>query len=86
MDDELYLLKVEMMRLIDNENTQILPYQDVTKIINLGSDKEKKKVKIGTALPADTKKEIISLLYEFADVFAWFYQDMSGLSIEIIKH
>ena len=84
VDDE--TLSLEMMRLIDNENTQILPYQDVTKIINLGSDKENKEVKISTTLPKDTKKEIIRLFHEFADIFAWSYQDMPRLITEIVEH
>ena len=36
--------------------------------INLGSNEEKKEVKICTALPAKLKKEITSLIHEFADV------------------
>ena len=37
-------------------------------------------------LLVETKKEIIDLLHEFADVFAWSYQDMLGLNTEIVKH
>ena len=46
----------------------------------------KKKVKVGIALLAETKKEIIDLLHEFADVFAWSYQDMPRLNTEIVEH
>ena len=45
MDDE--TLSLEMMRLIDYENKQILPHQEVTEVINLGSNEEKKEVKVG---------------------------------------
>ena len=41
---------------------------------------------MGTALSAKTKKEIIDHLHEFADVFAWSYQDMSRLNTEIVEH
>ena len=71
MDDE--TLPLEMRRLIDHENKQILPHQEVTKVINLGSNEEKKEVKLDTALSAEIKKEIISLLHEFVDVFDWSY-------------
>ena len=44
MDNE--TLPLEMMRLIDHENKQILPHQEVTEVINLGSNEEKKKKKL----------------------------------------
>ena len=52
----------------------------------MGNNEKKKEVKMGTALSTETKKEIIDLLHEFADVFAWSYQNMSGLNTEIVKH
>ena len=67
MDDE--TLPLEMMRLIDQQNKQILPHQKVTEVINLGSNEETKK-KIDTALSVGIKKEIISLLHKFSNVFA----------------
>ena len=48
MDDE--TLPLEMRRLINLENKQILPHQKVIYIINLGSNEEKKEVKIDIAL------------------------------------
>ena len=44
MDDE--TLPLEMMRLIDYKNKQILPHQEVIEIINLGSNEENKEVKL----------------------------------------
>ena len=41
---------------------------------------------MGIALSTETKKEIIDLLHEFADVFAWSYQNMSGLNTKIVDH
>ena len=63
-------LPLEMKRLTDQENKQILPYQEEIEVINLGNSEEKKEVKVGTSLSAKTKKEIIDLLHEFADIFA----------------
>ena len=68
------------------EDKQILPHQNVTERINLGTDDEKKEVKICTSLNPSSKKEIINLLYEYVDIFAWSYQDMPGLNIEIVEH
>ena len=33
-----------------------------------------------------TRKELIDLLQDYSDVFAWSYQDMSGLDIDIVVH
>ena len=41
---------------------------------------------MGATLSVETKKEIIDLFHEFTDVFAWSYQDMSGLNTEIVEH
>ena len=84
MDNE--ALPLEMWRLIDQENKQILPHQEEIEVINLGNSEEKKEVKMGTALSAKTKNEIINLLHKFADIFAQSYQDMSGLNTEIVEH
>ena len=79
-------LPLEMQRLLAMEDKQILPYQEVTKLVNLGTNNEKKKVKIGSSLDSSAKKEIVDLLKEYVDIFAWSYQDMSGLSTEIVEH
>ena len=55
-------------------------------MVNLGTDDEKKEVKIGSSLYSSAKKEIIALLREYADIFAWSYQDMPGLNTEIVEH
>ena len=60
------------------EDKQILSHQEVTELVNLGTNDEKKKVKIGSSLESSAKKEITALLREYADIFAWSYQDMSG--------
>ena len=79
-------LPPNMQRLLVMENKQILPHQEVTELVNLGMDDEKKEVKIGSSLDSFTKKEIMDLLKEYVNIFAWPYQDMSGLSIEIVEH
>ena len=82
IDDE--TLPLEMRRLIDQENKQILPHQKEIEVINLGNNEGKKEVKMGTTLLAKTKKEIIDLLHEFADVFVWSYQDIPRLDTKIV--
>ena len=63
-------LPAKMLRLLTMKDKQILPHQEVTKLINLGADDEKKEVKIGSSLDPPAKKEIIDLLKEYADIFA----------------
>ena len=79
-------LPLKMQRLLAMEDKQILPHQKVTELVNLGTDNEKKEVKIGSSLDSLAKKEIVDLLKEYVDFFAWSYQDMPGLSTEIVEH
>ena len=46
---------MKMRRLIDQENKQSLPHQEITKVINLGSNEERKNVKIGITLSVERK-------------------------------
>ena len=43
-------------------------------------------MKIGTTLSPATRKELINLLQDYSDVFAWSYQDMPGFDIDIMVH
>ena len=54
--------------------------------INLGTEEKRREVKFGTTLSPATRKELISLLREYNDVFAWSYQDMLGLDTDIVVH
>ena len=82
-DDDLPL---GLLRLVAQDEKHILPHQEVTEAINLGTDKERKEVKIGTTLSPATRKELINLLQNYSDVFAWSYQDMPGLDTDIVVH
>jgi len=55
-------------------------------LINLGTEEDKKEVKIGTTLSVQERQQLVDLLKEYSDVFAWSYQDMPGLDPEIIVH
>ena len=79
-------LPPEMLRLLNMEDKHILPHQEVIELVNPGIDNEKKEVKIGLSLDSFVKKEIVDLFKEYANIFAWSYQDMLGLSIEIMEH
>ncbi|GAU51766.1 hypothetical protein TSUD_415550 [Trifolium subterraneum] len=76
----------EIRRLLDQEKRTIQPHKEVIELINLGSEEEKKEIKIGASLEASVKERVIVLLREYIDIFAWSYQDMPGLDPEIVEH
>ena len=63
-----------------------MPHQEVIEAINLGTEEERREVKIGTTLSSTIRERLIDLLREYSDVFAWSYQDMPGLDIDIVVH
>ncbi|XP_052479611.1 uncharacterized protein LOC105801050 [Gossypium raimondii] len=76
-------LSPDLLRMVEQEEKQILPYKEVVEIVTL---KEGKIVKMGTCITEETKQDLIELLQEFKDVFAWSYQDMPSLNTDIIVH
>ncbi|WJX78222.1 hypothetical protein P8452_61468 [Trifolium repens] len=79
-------LPAELARLLDQEQRMIQPHQEPVDVINLGTEEDKKEVKIGAALQSEVKESLVKLLQEYVDVFAWSYQDMSGLDTSIVEH
>ena len=43
-------------------------------------------MKIGTLITTSKKENLISLLREYVDVFAWSYMDIFGLDTNIVVH
>ncbi|XP_038679469.1 uncharacterized protein LOC119980745, partial [Tripterygium wilfordii] len=76
----------EMLRQVNQEEKIIQPHQEVTEVVNLGTEMEKKEVKVGAAFEGENKKKLIDLLHNYQDVFAWSYQDMPGLDTSIVVH
>ncbi|KAA3484954.1 L-type lectin-domain containing receptor kinase IX.1-like [Gossypium australe] len=82
-DDRNCNLSPDLLRMVEQDEKQIQPYKELVEIVSLGEEKE---VKIGACIAAETKRDLIELLQEFKDVFAWLYQDIPGLSIDIMVH
>jgi hypothetical protein len=76
----------ELSHLLEHEEKAIQPFEEQIEFINLGFDGDVKEVKIGSRLCLDDKKGLIDLLREYSDVFAWSYQDMSGLDSNIVEY
>ena len=66
-------LSSDLLRLVAQDEKQILPHQEVTEAINLGTEEERREVKNGTTLSPTTREKLIDLLREYNDVFAWSY-------------
>ena len=54
--------------------------------INLSNDENPHLIKIGSTLNEKEKKDLQELLMEFHDMFAWSYEDMPGIDLEIAQH
>ena len=78
-------LPPDLLRMVEQEEREIEPHQEETEVVNLGTSEEKKEVKIGTCVSIDIWEELVALLQDYQDIFAWSYQDMSGLSSEIMQ-
>ena len=48
-------LPLDLLRLVEQDERQILPHQKIIEAINLGTKKERKEVKIGTTLSPATR-------------------------------
>ncbi|XP_050916633.1 uncharacterized protein LOC127131762 [Lathyrus oleraceus] len=79
-------LPVELARLLEHKEKEIQPYKEPVDVINLGSETDKKEVKVGASLAKHVHSELVELLHEYVDVFAWSYQDMPGLDTSIVEH
>ncbi|XP_052489886.1 uncharacterized protein LOC105762019 [Gossypium raimondii] len=76
----------DLLRMVEQEEKQILPHQESVEVVNLENEEEKQEVKIGTSISKNKRQDLIALLHEYKDVFAWSYQDMPGLNTDIVVH
>ena len=75
-----------MAILLQQEERDILPHEELLEIINLGSDEDRKEVKVGANLESSVKERLVQLLNEYVEIFSWSYEDMSGLDTYIVVH
>jgi len=72
--------------MVEQEEREVKPHQEETKVVNLDIGGEEKEVKIGTCVFANIQYDLVALLQDYQDIFAWSYQDMPGLSLDIVQH
>ena len=52
--------------------------------INLGTETDRKEVKIGANLELSVKQRLIQMLHDYMEIFSWSYEDMPGLDADIV--
>ncbi|KAK8593128.1 hypothetical protein V6N12_045214 [Hibiscus sabdariffa] len=57
----------DLLRMMESEEKQILPHKEELEILNLGTEEERREVKIGTTISAETRQNLIELLHEYKD-------------------
>ncbi|CAL2240301.1 unnamed protein product [Prunus armeniaca] len=60
--------------------------EDPLQEINLGTEEDPMPTFISALLKEPLKSELIALLQEFRDCFAWHYHEMLGLDRELVEH
>ncbi|XP_070029012.1 uncharacterized protein [Nicotiana sylvestris] len=76
----------EIIREVENFENKPKSNLDETKAVNLGDAEPVKETRISIDLSPTEKEEYIRFLKEYEDIFAWSYDDMSGLSTSIVAH
>ena len=76
----------ELARLILQEERAIQPHEEPMESVNLGTETDKKEVKIGASLETSVKQRLIQMLRDYIEIFAWSYEDMPGLDTDIVVH
>jgi len=72
-EDEDVGLPPELERIIAQKDQEMGPHQEETELVDLGTDSGKKEVKMGTSMNASIHEELMALLKNYQDIFAWSY-------------
>ncbi|GKV43692.1 hypothetical protein SLEP1_g50953 [Rubroshorea leprosula] len=83
-DDEITLEELDLAPAkLDDLKAEV---QDPLEEINLGSESEPKVTFVSGSLEPQTRDQIVRLLHEFKDCFAWDYSEMPGLDRKLVEH
>ena len=55
-------------------------------IVDFGITDQPRELRVGLDLSTDERDSLAQLLRSYLDVFAWSYEDMSGLDPSIVQH
>ena len=84
--EEDYEIPEELARLLLQEEKVIQPHEESIEVINLGTESDKKEIKINANLESSVKRRLVQMLHDYVEVFAWSYEDMPGLDTDIVVH
>jgi len=76
----------EFMKLVKQHEQTWESATEELATINVGNDQIKRELKIGTLITREEITEVIALLQEYTNVFAWSYKDMPGLDRNNVVH
>src|SRR3954471_11467914 len=62
------------------------PTDDSLLQVNMGDEANPKPIYISDTLSQNEKADLIALIREYIDVFAWHYEDMPGLDPKVVMH
>ena len=62
------------------------PTEDKVTLINLGDETNPKPIFISESLSPSEKEDLVSLVREYIDGFAWNFEDMHGLDPQVAMH
>ena len=65
---------------------KIEPMEPTLETINLGNNENPHLIKIGSTLNEKERKDLLELLMESQEVFAWSYEYIPGIDPEIAQH
>ena len=76
----------KLARLLQQEERAIQPHEEQLDIINLGTEDDKKEIRIDANLESSVKRRLVQMFHDYVEVFAWSYKDMPGLDTDIVVH
>ncbi|XP_033514748.1 uncharacterized protein [Nicotiana tomentosiformis] len=66
--------------------SQKKPNLEDTEVVNLGNKEDVKETRINIHLEVESKEELVELLRQYINLFAWSYDDMPRLTTDIVSH
>ena len=66
----------ELARLLLQEERAIQPHEEPVETVNLGTEPDRKEVKIGANLELSVKQRLTQMLHDYVEIFVWSYEDM----------
>ena len=70
----------------NTEDRKVTPITGSIELIDFGTLYQPREIMTGSSLSPDERSRLIGLLRSYFDVFAWSYEDMTGLDSSIVQH